>query len=71
MRLTPRQHHYLHALGIEVYKVRETEDRRQSLMGTDLKSVSGRTPDTGVIDEEQSFRQGRWGCRAARRRDFS
>ena len=25
MRLTPRQHHYLHALGIEVYKVRETE----------------------------------------------
>ena len=70
MRLTPRQHHYLHALGIEVYKVRETEDRRQSLMGTDLKSVSGRTPDTGVIDEGRSVRAGGVAV-AARRRDFS
>ena len=64
MRLTPRQHHYLHALGIEVYKVRETE----SLKGTDLKSVPGRTPDlksvpgrtpdAGVVDEGRSVRAG-------------
>ena len=29
MRLTPRQHHYLHALGIELYRVRETQEKRQ------------------------------------------
>ena len=62
MRLTPRQHHYLHALGIEVHRVRE----RESLEGTDLKSVPGhtpelksapgRTPDTGVIDESRPVR---------------
>ena len=41
MRLTPRQHHYLRALDIEVYKLRNTEDRGQSQKGTDLKSVPG------------------------------
>ena len=29
MRLTPRQHHYLQALGIEVYRVRETQKQGQ------------------------------------------
>ena len=29
MRLTPEQHYYLHALGIEMYRVRSTEDRGQ------------------------------------------
>ncbi len=73
MSLTPRQHHYLHALGIELYRVRE----RESLKGTDprllhagagLKSVPGHTPDlksspartseTGEIDENHSVRAG-------------
>ncbi len=58
MRLTPRQHHYIQALGIEVYRVRNTEHKEQSLKGTDLKSVPGRTLDTGVIDEGHSVRAG-------------
>ncbi len=40
MRLTPRQHHYLHGLGIEVYRVRRAEDRPQQ----------ARLMDAGVID---------------------
>ena len=48
MRLTPRQHHYLHGLGIEVYKVRETEDsgqgtedRQQKAGGMDIRVDDG------------------------------
>ena len=71
MRLAPGQYEYLHALGIEVYKLREREsqkgtglkpvpDRTQDtdVEGTDLKSVPGCTPDTGVIDEDRSVRAG-------------
>ena len=46
MRLAPRQHRYLHALGIDVYRLRETEGTK----GTDLKSVPSLTLDTGVVD---------------------
>ena len=49
MRLASRQYEYLHALGIEVYKLRDTEDGGRSLKGTDLKSVPGDAPDTGVV----------------------
>ena len=41
MRLAPRQYQYLHALGIEVYKLRE----RESQKGTGLKPVPGHTSD--------------------------
>ena len=64
MRLTPRQYHYLDALGIEVYKLRERESQKGTGLkpvpghGSDLKSVPGRTPDTGVIDEGRSVRAG-------------
>ena len=47
MRLTPRQHHYLHALGIEVYKVRETEDRGQ---GTEDRQQNAARMETSGVD---------------------
>ena len=49
MRLAPRQYQYLQALGIELYRERKPGDGGQGLEGTDLKSVPGLTPDSGVI----------------------
>ena len=46
MRLTPRQHHYLQALGIEVYRVRRTEDREQ---GTDNRGQATGGRDVGMF----------------------
>lgn len=74
MRLAPRQYQYLHALGIEVYKLREREgqkgtglkpvpDRTRDLGGTDLKSVPGRTPDTGVIPDWETLQREVAECR--------
>ncbi len=74
MRLAPRQYQYLHALGIEVYKLREREgqkgtglkpvpDRTRHLGGTDLKSVPGRTPDTGVIPDWETLQREVAECR--------
>ena len=58
MKLASRQHRYLQALGIEVYREREPQDRGGSLKGTDprllhagagLESVPGDVPDTGAV----------------------
>ena len=74
MRLAPGQYEYLHALGIEVYKLREREsqkrtglkpvpDRTRDPGGTDLKSVPGRTPDTGVIPDWETLQREVSECR--------
>ena len=52
MSLAPRQYHYLHALGIEVYRERKPGGGGQGpkeTEGTDFKSVPPATPDTGII----------------------
>lgn len=54
MRLTPEQYECLHALGIEVYKLRDTGDRGQGLKGAGLKPAPGPAPDTSAIDEGHS-----------------
>ena len=48
MRLAPRQYHYLHALGIEVYRERKPGDGEQDPKGTGFKPVPGGTPDADV-----------------------
>ena len=58
MRLASRQYRYLQALGIEVYKLRDTEDRKQSLKGTDLKSVPGDAPETGAVGRSHNAEDG-------------
>ncbi len=61
MRLAPGQYEYLHALGIEVYKLRERESQKGTglkpvpdgaqdtdVEGADFKSVPFAAPDTGM-----------------------
>ena len=52
MSLTSRQHHYLQALGIDVYKVRTTEHTGPGQKGTDLKPVPGSTLAAGVTEQD-------------------
>ena len=49
MRLESRQYRYLEALGIEVYREREPQDRGRSQRGAGVKPVPGHTPDTGAV----------------------
>ncbi|MCY4361439.1 MAG: uracil-DNA glycosylase [Gammaproteobacteria bacterium] len=58
MRLSPRQHHYLQALGIDVYKIRNTEHTGPGRQGTDLKSVPASTPAAGVIEQDNAVSAG-------------
>ena len=47
MRLGPGQYRYLNALGIDVYKLRESQGPK----GTDLKSVPGAAPDVDSVPD--------------------
>ena len=58
MRLSPRQRHYLQALGIDVYKIRNTEHAGPGRQGTDLKSVPASTPAAGVIEQDNAVSAG-------------
>ena len=46
MRLASRQYRYLHALGIEVYKERQPQDRGRTPERADLQAVPARAADT-------------------------
>lgn len=68
MRLAPRQYQYLHALGIEVYKLRERESQKGTDLepvpghGSDLKSAPGSTLAAGVIERADSASSDRIGA---------